>query len=219
MAEYIVEAHIMDPDHSTVCIREVQKSLKFSAKRLIEDKIEALGVGHLFDVQATEIHNKNGKGVIIFQGMQDHTADSVKSLEGFDKAWCEEAQSLSHRSVELLDPTMRKAGCELLFSWNPRFPDDAVERLFEGNEEAIQVHVNYEDNPFCPESVHLLAERQKAKDLEKYKHIWGGGYQTNSDSRIIRSWEVKELSPPENVAWFYGVDWGFAVDPSAGVRI
>ena len=98
-AELLVEEHIINPDQQTVCIREIQKSLKFSAKKLIEDKIQSLGVGHLFEITLTEIRRIGHSGIIIFQGMQDHTAESIKSLEGFDRAWVEEAQSLSLRSM------------------------------------------------------------------------------------------------------------------------
>jgi phage terminase large subunit len=89
-AEALVEALILEPDCRAVCIREIQKSLKFSAKALIEAKIQKFKVGHLFDVTLTEIRRIGGTGIIIFQGMQDHTADSIKSLEGFahnPKGW------------------------------------------------------------------------------------------------------------------------------------
>jgi len=85
--EALIEALILDPNTSAVCIREVQKSLKFSAKRLIEQKIEDLNVGDNFKILDTEIRSLKGSGVIIFQGMQDHTAESIKSLEGFKIAW------------------------------------------------------------------------------------------------------------------------------------
>jgi hypothetical protein len=99
-AEMLIEDHIRHPGMRSVCIREVQKSLKESAKRLLEDKIQKLGVTMLFDAQADRIITP-GNGVIIFQGMQDHTAESIKSLEGFRRAWVEEAQTLSARSLEL----------------------------------------------------------------------------------------------------------------------
>jgi len=217
IAEYVIENHVRFQGHRTVCIREVQKSLKFSAKQLLEDKIKALGVGHMFDIQATEIHCPGG-GIIIFQGMQDHTAESVKSLEGFDTAWCEEAQSLSKRSLDLLDPTMRKEGCEILFSWNPQYDDDPVEELFKNNEDAALVHVNYPENPFVPKSMIELAERAKRKDIDAYNHIWLGSYVNLSERQIFKNVTSDVLSPPENVVWFYGMDWGFAADPAAGVR-
>lgn len=116
-AELLIERNIMERVDS-VCIREVQRTLNQSVKKLIEAKIEALNVGAYFEVQDKRIKSRHG-GVTIFEGMQNHTADSIKSLEGFDIAWVEEAQSLSQRSLDLLRPTIRKPYSELWFSWNP----------------------------------------------------------------------------------------------------
>ena len=176
MAEMLVEEHVSNPDQQSVCIREIQKSLKFSAKKLVEDKIRALGVMHLFEITLTEIRRIGHQGIIIFQGMQDHTADSIKSLEGFDRAWVEEAQSMSQRSLELLIPTIRNDGSEIWFSWNPDQESDSVEQHFAGNEDAVLVHVNYADNPWCPDVMRKEAKRMQKKDDEKYSHIWLGGY-------------------------------------------
>lgn len=208
----------MDANLRTACIRETQKSLKFSAKQLIEDKIKALGVEHLFDIQAAEIRRIGGSGVIIFQGMQDHTADSVKSLEGFGLVWCEEAQSLSARSIRLLDPTIRSDDAELLFSWNPSGEEDPVEQLLIGNDAAIVVHVNYTDNPWCPQSMKELAEREKARDIDRFNHIWLGQHEHLSEKQIFKRWSVGEIDVPENIVWHYGADWGFANDATAGLR-
>ena len=90
-AEMLIEEHIINPNQSSVCIREVQKSIKMSVKRLLELKIETMGVASYFEVQESQIKSRKGTGTIIFQGMQNHTADSIKSLEGYDRAWCEEA--------------------------------------------------------------------------------------------------------------------------------
>jgi phage terminase large subunit len=219
MAELLVEEHVYNPDQQSVCVREVQKSLKFSAKKLVEDKIRAMGVAYLFDITLTEIRRIGGHGIIIFQGMMDHTADSIKSLEGFDRAWCEESQSLSHRSIELLVPTIRKPGSELWFSWNPEQPDNAVETLFKDNPDAILVHVNYDDNPWCPEEMIKLAEWQRRVDYERYAHIWLGGYNTKSESQIFKNWRVDEFEP--GTGWdgpYQGLDFGFSADPTAYVR-
>ena len=219
-AEMLVEEHIHNKDLQSVCVREIQKSLKFSAKKLIEDKIRAFGVSHLFDVTLTEIKRVGGSGIIIFQGMQDHTADSIKSLEGFDRAWVEEAQSISQRSMDLLIPTIRKIGSELWFTWNPKNTDDAVELLFEDNPKAVLAHVNYIDNPFCPPEMIELAEETRQKDFEKYKHVWLGHTWSNSESSIfgsrvkVREFDIDSLGLP-----FHGVDWGFAKDPTAGLEV
>ena len=219
MAELLVEEHVTNPDQQSVCVREVQKSLKFSAKKLVEDKIRALGVSHLFDITLTEIRRIGGHGIIIFQGMMDHTADSIKSLEGFDRAWCEESQSLSYRSIELLVPTIRKPGSELWFSWNPDQHDDAVETLFINNPDAILVHVNYDENPWCPEEMIKLADWQRRTDYERYVHIWLGGYNTKSESQIFKNWRVDEFEPQPGWGGPYqGLDFGFSADPTAYVR-
>jgi phage terminase large subunit len=219
MAEMLVEEHVFCSDQQTVCIREIQRSLKFSSKKLIENKIKALGVGHLFEITLTEIRRIGAEGIIIFQGMQDHTAESIKSLEGFDRAWCEEAQSLSHRSIELLVPTIRKNQSEIWCSWNPDQPDDAVQGLFAENPDAILVHVNYTDNPWCPEEMIKLANWQRQKDYERYVHIWLGGFNTKSEAQVFKNWRVDEFTPDQSFGDpMYGLDFGFANDPSCFVR-
>lgn len=176
----LVEDALRFPGLRAVCIREVQKSLKESAKRLVEDKIQTLGVGSSFDVLEKEIRGPGG-GVIMFQGMQDHTAESIKSLEGFDRAWIEEAQSLSQRSLTLLRPTIRKDGSEIWASWNPRRKLDAVDQFLRGDaqpENAVVVKANWRDNPFFPD----VLEQERLHDLkhfpERYDHVWEGGYAT-----------------------------------------
>ena len=109
-----------------MCIREAQRTLAQSSKRLIESKIAGLGLGHGFKVFGDKIATP-GDGIIIFRGMQDHTANSIKSLEGFRIAWVDEAQSLSARSLALLRPTIRAEGSELWASWNPRRKVDAID--------------------------------------------------------------------------------------------
>lgn len=183
-AEMVIERMIEEPDTKIICIREVQKSLEFSSKQLLQDKIQSLGVGHYFDVQKSRIVSLLGDGVIIFQGMQDHTAESVKSLEGFDIAWVEEAQSLSTRSLELLDPTLRKEGSEIWCSWNPNREDDPVEQLFKENENAALVHVNYMENPFVTAATKEMADRIRSQNIAKYNHIWLGDYIRNIEGAL-----------------------------------
>jgi phage terminase large subunit len=166
-AEMLIEDHIRHPGMRSVCIREVQKSLKESAKRLLEDKIQKLGVTMLFDAQADRIITP-GNGVIIFQGMQDHTAESIKSLEGFRRAWVEEAQTLSARSLELLRPTLREEDSELWFSWNPRTKNDPVDRMFRAGDEpqgAVCVESNWNNNPWFPS----VLESAKAPGLQSQR--------------------------------------------------
>jgi len=168
-----------NPGRRTVCIREVQKSLKQSAKRLIEDKIEHYQlVKHGFR-STNEFIETPGSGTIIFQGMQDHTADSIKSLEGFDCAWVEEAQTLSELSLQLLRPTIRKPGSELWFSWNPRHAKDPVDKLLRGAskpEHSTVVRANWSDNPWFPDVLKNEREDALKNDPDQYGHVWEGEY-------------------------------------------
>ena len=178
-AELLVEESLLIPGLRTVCIREVQKSLKQSAKKLIEDKLNHLNVGPEFDVLNGEIKTPGG-GVMIFEGMQDHTAESIKSLEGFQRAWVEEAQALSKRSLTLLRPTIRAEGSQLLFSWNPRRKTDAVDEFLVEKKPhtATVVTANWRDNPWFPSEL----EEERLTDLEafpdQYDHVWEGEYAT-----------------------------------------
>ena len=178
-ATMVVAKLLSAPRSRILCAREVQKSLKDSVKRLIEDKITTLGVGHRFNVLTTEIKTPQG-GLIVFQGLQDHTAESVKSLEGFDVAWVEEAQSLSARSLELLRPTIRAPGSEIWASWNPRSASDPIDALLRGLEpppDAVVVRANYSDNPFFPAELEAERAFDERTKPERYGHIWLGAYE------------------------------------------
>jgi len=218
-AEALIERCIMERTFA-VCIREVQKSLAQSVKKLLELKIEAMGVGKLFEVQQTVIKCPNG-GLIIFQGMQNHTADSIKSLEGYDIAWVEEAQSLSQRSLDLLRPTIRKPGSELWFTWNPSQATDPVDVLLRGENpppDALVVQANYRDNPWLPDVLRSELEYDRSRDPDKFAHIWLGEYQRNSEARVFRNWRVEEFTAPDGVTFRMGADFGFSIDPSVLLR-
>lgn len=218
MAEYVLERCVMERT-DVVCIREVQKSLAQSVKRLLETKIEAMGLGPLFEVQRDQIKGPHG-GLIIFQGMQDHTAESIKSLEGFKIAWVEEAQSLAQRSLDLLRPTIRAEGSEILFTWNPRQARDPVDTFLRERppSDAIVVEANYADNPWLPEVLRREMEYDRDRDPDKYAHVWLGQYLQNSSARVFRKWRVEEFETPYGAQFQFGADWGFSVDPTVLVR-
>ena len=219
-AEALVERALMQPGLRAACVREVQKSLKNSVKLLVEDKIRTLGVHRSFEILDAEIRTPGG-GVIIFQGMQNHTADSIKSLEGFDVAWVEEAQSLSQRSLDLLRPTIRKPGSELWFSWNPAKPTDPVDVLLRGDsppQDSIVVEANWNDNPFLPAELLADLEDDRRRDPDKFLHVWQGHYSLNSNARVFRNWKMEEFKTPADAVHRFGADWGFAVDPTVLVR-
>jgi phage terminase large subunit len=176
----MVEEHLAQRGSLSVCVREVQKSLAQSSKRLLEQKLSDFGLGEAdgFRVFNDKIETP-GDGLIAFQGMQDHTAESIKSLEGFQRAWVEEAQGLSVRSLTLLRPTIRAPGSELWFSWNPNRKNDAVDSLLRGGSPptgAVVLRANWSDNPWFPPEL----EQERLDDVrdrpDQYDHIWEGDY-------------------------------------------
>lgn len=181
--EMIVEECQAVKGTRAVCIREVQRTLSQSSKRLVEDKIQALGVGQGFKVFHDRIETP-GDGLVMFTGMQDHTAESIKSLEGFRIAWTDEAQTMSNRSLSLLRPTIREDKSELWFSWNARRKADAVDFFFRGVKPdgtslpkgAVLVKANWRDNPWWNDV--LEGERKLELQLypDRYDHTYEGGY-------------------------------------------
>lgn len=228
-AECAVERCVMYPGSRIVCVREVQKSLKLSVKLLIEDKIKAMGLSKDFHVLNTHIVTP-GDGIITFQGMQNHTADSVKSLEAYDVALLEEAQNISERSLGLLRPTIRKdaingrPASEMWYAWNPKSPKDPVDAFFRKDppKNAICVEANYDDNPWLPNVSREDMEYDRRRDHERYLHVWKGHYQQHSQARVFRNWRVGDedefVTTPKTV-FRYGADWGFSIDPTVIVRM
>lgn len=219
-AELLIEHCVLHPGTRAVCVREYQSSLRQSAKYLIESKIREHNLQNEFIIQNTEIRTPGG-GVIMFCGLQTHNADTIKSLEGADIVWIEEGQMLSKASLDVLRPTVRKPGSEIWVSWNPRFEDDAVELLLRGaspHPDAIVVKANFIDNPWCPDVVKEEAAWCAENDPSNYAHIWMGEYVTVSEAQVFKNWKVDEFELPPDTAFRIGVDWGFAVDPTAAVR-
>lgn len=220
-AEMLLEEHIINPNQASVCVREVQKSLNQSVKRLLEMKIDELNVGSYFEVLDSQIKTCNGEGIIIFQGMQNHTSDSIKSLEGYDRAWVEEAQSLSQGSLDKLRPTIRKPNSELWFSWNPQRDSDPVDQLLRGEyapKSSVVMKVNWSDNPWFPDVLREEMEYDRRRDPDKYLHIWQGEYQRNSESRVFKNFRIEEFDSKVDDVLRFGADWGFASDPTVLVR-
>lgn len=219
LAELLIERCLLSKVDA-VCVREVQKSLSKSVKKLLENKIQELGVSELFEVQNDKILTPNG-GMIIFTGMQNHTADSIKSLEGYDIAWIEEAQSLSQYSLDLLRPTIRKPGSQIWASWNPKFETDPIDKFLRCETPpngSIVVEVNYCDNPWLPDVLREEMEYDRGRDPDKYAWVWLGKYLQNSEARVFRNWRIEEFEAPPSAIHRLGADWGFATDPTVLVR-
>lgn len=158
-----------------LCTREVQRSIKDSVHKLLSDQIEGLGLGKLYDILATEIRCKNGSE-FIFAGLSTQTVESIKSFEGIDIVWIEEAQAVSKRSWDVLTPTIRKPGSEIWVSFNPELETDETYRRFVLTPPAGSVveQLNWRDNPWFPPE--LEAERQDTlkRDPDSYENIWEG---------------------------------------------
>lgn len=204
-------ACIQSPGTRIVCLREVQRSLRDSVKLLIQDKIKKFGLESHFKIMYDSIRTPGG-GVIIFQGLQDHTAETIKSLEGFNIAYIEEAHTITERSLELLRPTIREPGSQIWASWNPRSPKDPVDALLRGEnvpDTALVIRANWRDNPWFPEGL----EEERLFDLKfnpvRYDHIWEGAYEPQVvgalwDRSMITSSRVDE--PPSLGRIVVGVD-------------
>ncbi len=203
-----------------VCIREVQNSIRESVRQLLVDKIASFGLGPFFSVLDQEIRGANG-ALIVFKGMQSYNSENIKSLEGYDIAWVEEAQNLSETSLRLLRPTIRKAGSELWFSWNPRHETDAVDRFFRGGprrDDAALVAVNWHDNPWFPPVLQAEKQSDYASDPEMAEHVWGGSYEIVSEAayyaRLVAEAERQgrigdfpyDPAAAVDTAWDIGID-------------
>lgn len=185
---------VADDGLRVLCAREVQKSMKESVHRLLKDQITALGLDSDFDVLETEIRCKNGGG-FVFTGLQSHTVDSIKSFEGCDRVWVEEAHGVSKKSWDTLTPTIRKPGSEIWMTLNPDMDTDPTFVMFVAgaSDDTWVCEINYADNPWFPQV--LEDERQKAQrtmSKEDYEHIWEGKPRTVAEGAIYRH-EIQAL--------------------------
>lgn len=202
-----------------LCCREIQNSIKDSVKRLLDDKIRAYGLDSVYRSTREGIVAANGTE-FLFAGLRSNS-DSVRSTEGIDIAWVEEAATVSRSSLDLLVPTIRKPNSEIWFTWNPRFETDPVDSMFRAGEpppRSIVKRVNWDSNPWFPDVLREELEWDRRRDPDKYAFVWLGEYQRNSESRVFKNWRIDELEVPYNAIPYYGADWGFSVDPSVLVR-
>jgi len=164
----------MDSPLRILCAREIMHSIKESVYRLLCDRIKALGLEDFYTTTQTSITGLNGTA-FIFAGLF-RNVNQIKSLEGIDRVWVEEAESVSKESWDLLIPTIRKPGSEIWVTYNPQFEDDDTHQRFAVNppEGAVVVHVNYDQNPYFPEVLRKEMEQDKARDKAKYETVWLG---------------------------------------------
>lgn len=162
-----------------LCTREVQKSIKDSVHKLLSDQIEALGLGDFYEILDTEIRGANGTE-FTFAGLAQHTVESVKSYEGVDICWIEEAQNVSKFSWEILLPTIRKEGSEIWISFNPMLDTDETWVRFVENPhpDSVVVQVNYSDNPWFSDVLEQERLHCFATNPTDYPNIWEGKCRT-----------------------------------------
>lgn len=223
--ENMVEQCLARPVRA-VCIREVQKSIAQSIKLLIEDKITKFGVRSYFDIKDTYIRTPHD-GIIVFHGMQNHTADTIKSLEGFNIALVEEAQRLSKRSWGLLRPTIRRPGAQVWAAWNPDKATDAVDNFYRNKNKpkgCITVEANYLDNPFLPDKLANDAKYDAQYNKDDFAHVWLGAYASQSSARVFKRWRIATdddraaMRVHAKTVHLFGSDFGFGADAAILVR-
>lgn len=205
----------------TLCTREYQNSITDSVHRLFVDLIHQHQLEQWFDVTRNEIICTTNGSSFIFKGLA-HNIDSVKSTEGVDDCWVEEGDKVSQNSWDILIPTIRKPGSRIFVSFNPTHEDDPVYQMFvkTKNPDAIITEVSYRDNPHFPEVLQKEMEHMRATDYEKYLHVWEGQLRTVSDAQVFRGkFVVEDFSSDGVEAFYHGMDFGFAVDPSAMSRV
>ena len=206
-----------------LCCREIQKSIKDSSYQLLKDTALRLGIANRFVFLETEIRHKKTGSKFIFTGLL-RNEQTIKSKEGIDICWCEEAQTISETSWETLIPTIRKDGSEIWLSFNPLNADDPTTVRFVENPppEAYVRKVNFDENPYFTEALRREMEWDKKNDFEKYLHIWEGYPRTFSDAQIFRGKftvePFEETLADQADRLFYGADFGFAQDPSTLIR-
>ena len=181
-----------------LCTREVQRSIKNSVHQLLSDSIQALGLGQFYEVLESEIRGLNGS-LFVFTGLATNTAESIKSYEGIDRVWCEEAQTISKKSWDILIPTIRKPNSEIWVSFNPALDTDDTYQRFVVNppENAKVVKVNWQDNPWFPDV--LEDERQHSlKTNPDYANIWEGDCKAAVDGAIYAN-EIREAQEDNRI--------------------
>ena len=204
-----------------LCAREFQSSIRESVHQLLCSQIEMLGLGSDFDIQRDQILGPNGS-VISYVGLHDKSLDNLKSYEGYNGCWVEEAQSMTKRSLQYLKPTIRKAGSQIWYSFNPEDEDDPIyqELVIHTPKNAIVAKVSWFDNPWFNDVLRQEMQADYERDVEAADWIWGGNCRRISDKQVLRGKiEVRPFEPGPN--WdgpYHGLDFGYGQDPLHGVK-
>ena len=215
--------HSLMKKHLILCGREFQNSIKDSVHSLLVQRIEDLKFRQYFEITRDEITCSYTGSRFIFKGLR-HNIDSVKSMAGVSILWIEEADNLSFSSWRVIIPTIREPNSEIWCTFNPKNENDILYKTFILNEppkNSYVVKVNYTDNPYFPDVLREQAEDLKNKDYGMYRHVWEGECLKNSDAQVFKQdvhWIIEDFEEPENTHKYFGLDFGFSQDPTAGIR-
>lgn len=181
-------------------MREVQNSIKDSVHKLLSDRINYHELNE-YEILQTKIINKITGTSFIFKGLSNQSAQNIKSLEGIDIVWLEEAQKISKQSWDILNPTIRKAGSQIWISMNRETENDPVWQAVAQNpdERTLIVKVNYTDNPFCSDEMKYLAEKCRRENPDEYAHIWLGAPQVQANNRLISTYLAEKARKNETI--------------------
>lgn len=205
-----------------LCTREIQKAIKNSSKKLLEDEISRQKIAHRFHITREGIHNTVTGSEFIFEGLWNNT-ENIKSIEGIDLVWIEEARSVSQMSLDFLFPSIRQENSEIWISYNPLLDDDPVHKMFVIDEpppNSIVVKVDYDDNPWFPDVLKEDMEHCRNTDIDKYNHVWRGQTVKHSHEQVYYGkWRIGTAPDITNsTVLYHGIDFGFSEDPTAAVR-
>jgi len=218
VADYII-AKCMEKPIRVLATREIMNSIKDSVHKLLCDRIHEHKIESHFNITDRDIKCKNGSE-ILFKGLH-RNINSIKSTEGIDVCFVEEAHSVSRKSLDILIPTIRQPNSKIIFAYNPTNEDDPVHVDFTLRErdDTLNIGLNYLENPYFPEVLKDELEYDKKTDYDKYRHIWMGECVTHSEEQVFYGkWKIEDFETPENAEFFHGLDFGFSADPLAAVR-
>jgi phage terminase large subunit len=203
------------------CFREFQSSIAESSHQLLADLINKYELTD-FEVTDNGIVNKINGSDFIFKGLH-RNEQSIKSIEGINIAWVEEAQTISKSSLEVLTPTVREENSQIIYTYNRLLENDPVHQrlVVEGRPNTLIINVNYDiaiKYGMMPETVRLEMEDDKLKRYALYKHKWLGE-PNNVEGRIYQGWEIIDEIPHEARLWRRGLDFGYSIDPNVLIDI
>ena len=180
------------------CVREIQDTIKDSVHRLLSNRIEFYDLKE-YEIKESEIVNTSNGTRFIFKGLRNQDAHKIKSLEGVDIVWIEEAQTITKKSWEILSPTIRKDGSEIWISMNREEENDPLWVMLGAHPDrrTLVQKVNFYDNPFCPEELKLQAQNMKQKDESAYRHIWLGEPISQGAHKLIDAFQVSKAMKPK----------------------